>query len=153
MSRFVRHQDASIRIGSDDSGGTAFDQNFKLFFCLSAGIPLPLDFVKMLDDYLAVAVYFVNEQSYAEEGREIEYVAGHPYSEAPDKLIEVLCNDCAKHSDASDLPRTQDPAHHEHGQQIKEAERQIVGKTPIDERDGRDQETGPKQNGSLAASK
>src|ERR1700735_4816063 len=90
MSRFVRHQDASIRIGSDDSGGTAFDQNFKLFFCLSAGIPLPLDFVKMLDDYLAVAVYFANEQSYAEESRKIEYVAGHPYSDAPDKLIEVL---------------------------------------------------------------
>src|SRR5271156_2151741 len=124
MRCFVGHKHRSLRIGGDDSGGTALDQNFQLFFCLTAGIPLPLDLVEMFDYDLAVAAYFVNEEPYAEESRKIEDIAGHAYSEAPDKLIEVLRDDCTKHSDPSDLPRTQNPAHHEHGQEIKEDERQ-----------------------------
>ena len=78
-----------------------------------------LKLMKMLDDDLAVPVHFVNEESYAEERRKIEDIARHPDSEAPDKLVEVLCNDRTKHSDACDLPRTQGSADHEHGQQIK----------------------------------
>jgi hypothetical protein len=124
-----------------------------LFFCLTAGVSLPFDFVKMLDDYLAVAVYFVNEQSYAEECHKIEHIARHPYSDAPNKLIEVLCNDCTKGRDASYLPWTQDSSHHEHWQQVEEAERQIVGQAPIDECDGCDQEAGPEKNGFPATSK
>jgi hypothetical protein len=120
-----------------------------LFFRLTAGVSLPLNFVKMFDDYLAVAGYFENEQSYAEEGRKIEDIARHPYSDAPDELIEVLCNDCTKRRNASDLPRTQDSTHHEHWQQVEEAERQIVGQAPIDERDGRDQEGGPERTDFL----
>src|SRR5258708_40241491 len=126
MRRFVGHEHASIRVGGDDSGRTALYQHFQLFFGLAARIPLSLNLMKMLDDYLAVPVHFVNEESHAEKSGKIKDIAGHSYSEVPDKLIKDLRKERAKRCDSGDLPRTQDSAHHRHGQQIEEPERQIT---------------------------
>jgi hypothetical protein len=57
----IGHQHAAIRVCRDDGCRAAFDQNPQLLFGVASRVPLMLDFMKMLQRKLPVAVHLANE--------------------------------------------------------------------------------------------
>src|SRR5277367_2094791 len=112
MSRLICLENATDRVGGDDSGGTAFDQCFQLFFGFASGLALAFDFVEMAEDDLAVLGHLIDKHSYTKEGRKIQNVARSSGGEMPGKRIEELSEDRTQQRNARDQPRAEDPAHH-----------------------------------------
>ena len=137
MRRLVGHQHTAIRIRRKDGDRAAVNEDLQLFFRFAARISLPLDFMKVLLRYPAVADHLTNEGTCSNKGGEEEHIPGDAGSQVPGQIAEHFRQEGAKGGDGANLPAAQNASNHQHGNQIEEAERNLRNHQPVQKRNGR----------------
>ena len=115
----------AVGTGGDDGCGTAIHQHFQLLLRIPSCRHLAFHLPHVPGGKPAAARHLVHEESHAEKSGEIEQVAWQPGIGAPGKLIERLRQPGADGGNRGDFPTGQGGADHQHGRQIKKAERDL----------------------------
>ncbi len=139
---FIGQQHDSLRIRSEDRRRAALHENLQLLFHFAAGTDLALNLFGMQECGAAASNDLINEKPHAEEGRKDENVARYS-RKRPVEAIEQLGQKGAESRGNGNLPASHDAAGQQHGEQIKESERDVSFNTPIAKCDQRSQHAGP----------
>ena len=131
-------EDGAGGVGGEDGDGTAADEDVELLLRLAAGEDFGFDGLQVKLAPAAVGLDFVDEESNAAEGGEVQEVAGQRDGGGPGEAVELLRQQRARDSDNGNLDASEQGSRERHGKQVEKTERDVGIDTPVDERDDQD---------------